>query len=87
MATVSRRITYYGYTTPYEIYGPQEVIKTLSDPGHCEKKYWITMYNRKFLLQTDYGCNDESYLKIGIRQPSPMNPALRNQNGQETSII
>ena len=68
-------------------YGPQEVIKTLSDPGHWEKKCWITMYNKKFLLPTDYGASDESTLKMGVKQPRPMNPALRNQNVQENSII
>ena len=47
-----------GYTTPYEIYGPLEV--TLSDPGHWKKKWWITMYNKKLMLLTDYGSNDES---------------------------
>ena len=64
-----------GYTTPYEIYSPHEVIKTLSDPCHWEKKCWITMYNKKFLLPTNYGANDESTLKMGAKQPSPMNPA------------
>ena len=72
---------------PYEIYGPHEVIKTLSDPGHWEKKCWITMYNKKFLLPADYGANDESTLKMGPKQPSPMKPALRNQNVQENSIV
>ena len=36
---------------------------------------------------TDYGANDESTLKIGVKQPSPMNPALRNQHVKENSII
>ena len=76
-----------GDTTAYEIYGTQEVINTLAEPGHWEKKCWITMYNKKFLLPTDYGANDESTLKIGVKQPSPINPALRNQNVQENSII
>ena len=62
--TIKRRNSKNGYTTPYEIYGPHEVIKALSDPGHWEKKCWITMYNKKFLLPTDYGTNDESTLKI-----------------------
>ena len=84
--TMKRRNSKNGYTTPYEIYGPHEVIKTLSDPGHWGKKCWITMYNKK-LLPMDYGANDESTLKIGAKQPSPMNPALRNQNVQENSII
>ena len=53
--TVKRRISKNGYTTPYEIYGPHEVIRTLTDPGHLEKKCWITMYNKKFLLPMDYG--------------------------------
>ena len=44
------------------------------------------MYNNKFLLPTDYGANDESTLKMGVKQPSPMNPALKNQV-QENSII
>ena len=75
--TIKRRNSKNGYITPYEIYGPHEVIKTLSDPGHWEK----------FLLPTDYGANDESTLNMGAKQPSPMNPALRNQNVQENSII
>ena len=85
--TIKRRNSKNGYTTPYEIYGPHEVIKTLSDPRRCEKKCWITMYNKKFLLPMNYGANDESTLKMGTKQPSPMNPALRNQNVQENSII
>ena len=85
--TIKRRNSMNGYTTPYEIYGPHEVIKTLSDPGHWEKKCWITMYNNKFMLPTDYVANDESSLKMGAKQPSPMNPELRNQNVQENSII
>ena len=84
--TIKRRNSKNGYT-PYEIYGPHEVIKTLSDPGHWEKKCWITMYNKKFLLPTDYGANDESTLKMGFKQPSPMNSPLRDQNVQENSII
>ena len=36
--TIKRRNSKNGYTTPYEIYCPHEVIKTLSDPGHWEKK-------------------------------------------------
>ena len=85
--TIQRRNPKNDYTAPYEIYGPHEVIKTLSEPGHWEKKCWITMYNKKFLFPTDYGSNDESTLKMGAEQPSPMNPALRNQNVQENSII
>ena len=85
--TIKRRNSKNGYTTPYEIYGPHEVIKTLSDPGHWEKKFWITMYNKTYLLPTDYGANDERTLKMGAKQPSTMNPALRNQNVQENSII
>ena len=85
--TIKRRNSKNGYTTPYEIYDPHEVIKTLSDPGHWEKKCWISMYNKKFLLPTDYGANDESTLKMGAKQPSPMNPALRNQNVLENSSI
>ena len=85
--TIRRWNSKNGYTTPYEIYGPHEVIKTLADPGHWEKKCWITKYNKKFLLLMDYGTNDESTLKMGTKQPSPMNPALRNQNVQENSII
>ena len=42
--TIKRRNSKNGYTTPYKIYGPHKVIKTLSDPGHWEKKCWITMY-------------------------------------------
>ena len=85
--TIKRRNSKNGYTTPYEIYGPHEVIKTLSDIGHWEKKCWMTMYNKKFLLPTDYGANDESTLKMGAKQPSPMNPALRNQNVHDNNII
>ena len=84
--TIKRRTSKNGYTTPYEIYGPHEVIKTLSDPGHREK-CWITIYNKKFLEPTHYGANDDSTLKMGIKQPSPMNPALRNQDVQENIII
>ena len=57
----------------------------LSDPSHWEKKCWIMMY--KFLLLMDYGTIDESTLKMGIKQPSSMNPVLRYQNVQETSIM
>ena len=53
--TIKRRNSKNGYTTPYEIYGPHEVILTLTDTGHLEKKCWITMYNKKFLLPMDYG--------------------------------
>ena len=35
--TIKRRNSKNGYRTPYEMNGPQEVIKTLSDPGHWEK--------------------------------------------------
>ena len=85
--TIKSRNSKNGYTTPYEIYGPHEVIKTLSDPGHWEKKCWITMYNKKFMLPTDYSANNESTWKMGAKQLSPMNPAQRNQNVQENSII
>ena len=85
--TIKRRNSKNGCTTPYEIYGPHKVIKTLLDPGHWDKKCWITMCNKKFLLPTDYGANDESTLKIGAKQPRSMNPALRNQNVQENIII
>ena len=85
--TIKRRISKNGYTTPYEIYGQHEVIKTLSDPGHWEKKCWITIYNKKFLLPTDYGANDESTLKMDVKHLRSMNPALRNQNVQENIII
>ena len=84
--TIKRRNSKNGYITPYEIYGPQQVIKILSDPCHWENKCWITMYNKRFLLPTDYGANDENTLKMGVKQPSPMNPALRNQNIQENSV-
>ena len=84
---IKRRRSKNGYTTPYEIYGSHEVIKTFSDPGHWEKKCWITMYAKKFPLPKDYGANDENTLKIGVRQPSPMKPALSNQNVQENKII
>ena len=32
-------------------------------------------------------CAYSATLKMGVKQPSPMNPALRNQNVQENSII
>ena len=60
----------------YEIYGSHEVTQTLSDPGHWEKKCWITMCNKKFLLPTNYGANDDNTLKIGVRQQSD----ISNQN-------
>ena len=78
--TIKRRSSKNGFTTPFKIYGSREVIKTLSDPSHWDKKCWITMYTKKFLLPTDYGANDENTLKIGVRQQSPMKPAPRNQN-------
>ena len=78
--TIKRRRSKNGFTAPFEIYGSQEVIKTLSGPGHWEKKCWITMYTKKFLLPTDYGATDENTLKMGMRQQSPMKPAPRNQN-------
>ena len=52
-------------------YDPQEAISTHSDPGHWEKKSWITIDTKRFLLLTDYGANDENTLKMGVRQPSP----------------
>ena len=57
---INRRHSKNGFTTPFEIYGFQEVIKTLSDPGHWEKKCWIKMYTKKLMLPTDYGANDEN---------------------------
>ena len=68
-------LTEDGFTTPFEIYGSQEVIKTLFDPGHWEKKCWMTLYTKKFLLPTDYGANGENTLIISVRQQSPMKPA------------
>ena len=50
--TILRRSSQNGYTTPYDLYGPQEVIKTLSGAGHWEKKCRVTMHNKKFLLPT-----------------------------------
>ena len=85
--TIKRRRSKIGYTTPYEIYGSQEEIKTLSDPGHWEKKCWIMMYTKKFLLPTDYGTNDKNTLKMDVREQGPMKPALSNQNVKENSII
>ena len=41
------------------------------------------MYNKKFLLSMDYDANDEYALKLGVKQLSPVNPALRNQDVQE----
>ena len=32
--TIKRRFSKNSYTAPYEIYGSQEIIKTLSAPGH-----------------------------------------------------
>ena len=78
--TIKRRHSKNGFTTPFEIYGSQEVIKTLSDPGHWEKKCWIKMYTKKFLLPMNYCANDENTLKTGVRQQSTMKPAPRNQN-------
>ena len=77
---INRRRSKNGFTTPYEIYDSQEVIKKLSDPGHREKKCWITMYTKKFVLPTDFGANDENTLKMGVRQQNPMKPAVGNQN-------
>ena len=77
--TIKRRRSKNGFTTLFEIYGSQEVIKTLSDLGYCEKKCWMTLYTKKFLLPTDYGANDENTLKLGVRQQSPMKPMPRNQ--------
>ena len=37
------------------------------------------MYNKKFLLPTDYGANYKSTLKIGAKQPSPMNPEINKR--------
>ena len=73
---IKRRHSKNGYTTPYEIYGSQEVIKTLSDPDHWEKKCLITMYTNKLLLPMDYEVNNENTLKMGMSQQSPMKPAL-----------
>ena len=65
--TIKRRRSKNEFTTPFEIYVLQEVIKTLSDSGHWEKKCWTTMYTKKYLLPTDYGANDENTLKMGLR--------------------
>ena len=73
--TLKKRRSKNGFTTPFEIYGSQEVIKTLSDPGHWEKKCWMALYTKKFLLQSD-----ENTLKMGLRQQSHMKPAPRNQD-------
>ena len=83
--TIKRRNSKNGYTTPYEIYCPQEVdlCHWEVDPCHWEKKCWITMCNKKFLLPMDSGENDESTLNMGVKQPSLINPAFRNQNVQE----
>ena len=78
--TTKRRYSRNGYTTPYEIYGPQEVIKVLSDPGHREKNSWIAIYTTKFQLPTDDGADEEGTLNTGMGQSSPMNPARRKQN-------
>ena len=51
--TIKRRCSKNDFTTPFEIYGSQEIIKTLSDPGHWEKKCWMALYTKKFLLPTD----------------------------------
>ena len=66
--TIKGRLSKNCFTALFDIYGSQEIIKTLSDPGHWEKKCWITMYTKKFLLPTDYGANDENTLKMGVRQ-------------------
>ena len=78
--TIKRRHSRNGYTTPYEIYGPHEVIKILSDPCHWEKKSWIAIYTKRFQLPTDYGADEEDTLKMGMRQSSPVNPEHRKQN-------
>ena len=78
--TIKRRRSKNDFTTPFEIYGLHEVIKTLSDPGHWEKKCWIRMYTKKFLLPMDYGANDENILKMGVKQQSHIKPAPHNQN-------
>ena len=84
---IKRRNSNNGYKIPYRIYGKQEAIKSLSDSDHWVKECWIMMHNKKFLLPTVYGVNEEITLKMGVRHPSPMNPALRNQNVQVNSII
>ena len=58
--TIKRRHSKNGFTTPFDIYISQEVIKTLSDFGHWEKKCWMTSYTKKFLLPMDYDANDEN---------------------------
>ena len=65
--TIKRMLSKNGFATPDEIYGSQEVIKALSDPGHWEKKCWIMMYTKKFLLPMDCGANDESTLILVIK--------------------
>ena len=44
--TIKKRHSKNGFTTPFAIYGSQEVIKTLSDPGHWEKKCWMVLYTK-----------------------------------------
>ena len=44
------------------------------------------MYNKKYLLPTDYGAKDENTLKIGLRQQSPMNPALKIKMSKRIAI-
>ena len=43
--------------------------------------------NEKFLLPMDYGANDENTLKMGMRQQSPMKPALSNKYVKEHHLI
>lgn len=53
------------------------VINILSNTGHWQKKSWIAIYTRTFLLFTNYGASDDT-VKMGMRHQSPMNPALIN---------
>ena len=81
--TIKRNRSKNGYKTPHEIHGSQEVIKTLSDPGHWEKKCWMCQRTTDYGVvdvPTDYGVNDENTSKMGVRQQSAMKPPLCNQN-------
>ena len=85
--TIQRRHSKNGFTTPFEIYGSQEVIETLFNPSHWEKKCWMTLYTENFLLPTDYGANNKNTLKMGTRQQSPMKPVPHTLNVLQNSII
>ena len=84
---IKGRFSKNGYTTPYEIYGSQDVINTLSDPGHWEKKSCITMCTKKFLLPADYGANDENSLKLGVRHEECMRDGGQKKRKKRRELL